>query len=83
MPHKTVMRDVEIKKYIDESREFAQRLREAAKSVAPDFTKRPFFELYDEVVGMLPKEACLKTTSEMPIQFFSAATLLNCIKQMK
>jgi len=83
MSHKTVMRDEEIRKYLDESREFAQRLREAAESVTPDFTKRPFLELYDEVVGMLPKEAGLKTTSEMPRQFFSAATLLNCIKQMK
>ena len=79
---KNVMRDVEIKQYLEECGEFAQRLREAAKTVAPDFTKRPFFELYDEVIGMLPKEACLKTTSEMPRQFFSAATLLNCIKKM-
>jgi len=83
VPSATVMRDMEIKQYLVECLEFMQRLREAAKSVAPDFTKRPFLELYDEVVGMLPKEAGLKTTSEMPRQFFSAHTLLKCIRQIK
>lgn len=82
-PPKNVMKGGEIKKYLDECSEFARRLREAAKSVAPDYKQRPFFELYDTVVGMLPREAGLKTTREMPKQFFSAATLLKCIKQMK
>ncbi|MBW1862273.1 MAG: MBL fold metallo-hydrolase [Deltaproteobacteria bacterium] len=83
IPRTTVMRDMEIKQYLEECREFMEMLLEAVKSIAPDFTKRPFIEVYDEVVGMLPKKAGLKTTSEMQGHFFSAKTLLNCITQME
>jgi len=80
----TIMRDNEIKQYLEECQEFANKLRQAAKRVAADLTMRPFYELYDEVIGMLPKESCLKRTSEMiRRQFFSAKTLLNYIKQIE
>ena len=78
----TVMRDMEIKKYLDECRDFMQMLKEAAKSVAPELSKKPFAELYDEVVSILPEEAGLNKIKEMPPQFFSPATLLNIIKQI-
>ena len=83
VPHTAIMRDMEIKQYLEECREFMQMLREAVKSVAPDLSRRPFVELYDEVVSKLPEEVGLKKTNEMPRQFFSAATLLNCIKQIE
>lgn len=82
--HSTVMRDLEIKKYLEECSEFMQMLREAVKSVAPELSAGPFAELYDEVISRLPKEAGLKKSSEMmPGNFFSPATLLNLIKQLE
>lgn len=82
-PPLTLLRGEEINKFVEECREFARRLREAAKSVAPSLSKKPFSELYDEVIGKLPVEWGLNPTSNMSRQFFSAATLLNCIRQIK
>ena len=79
----TLLRGEEIKKSLDECLEFTRRLREAVKSVAPSFLKKPFFELYDEVAGTFPKEWGLKPSGQIPDQFFSAATLLNCIRQIE
>lgn len=58
-------------------------LREAAKGVAPDVFKKPFLELYDEVILSFPKEVGFKRANEMMRQFFSAKTLLNCIKEIE
>lgn len=83
IPHKTFMRDMEIKQYLEECKEFAQMLKEGARKVAPDLSKRPFMELYNKVVQGLPKDVGFKPASETPRQFFSAKTLLNCITQME
>ena len=83
IPPSAVMRDGKIKQYLEECREFTQMLQEAAKSVAPHFSKKPFLELYDEAVLSLPKEVGYKPSSEMPGQLFSAKTLLNCIRQLE
>ncbi|MFC1862472.1 MBL fold metallo-hydrolase [Thermodesulfobacteriota bacterium] len=83
VPHSAIMRDGEIKQYLEECMEFTEKLREAVKSVAPDFTKKPFLELYDKVALSLPRDVGFKRASEMSGQFFSAKTLLNCITQME
>jgi glyoxylase-like metal-dependent hydrolase (beta-lactamase superfamily II) len=83
IPPSTLMRDGNIKQYLEECLVFVQMLQEAAKSVAPHFYRKPFLKLYDEAVLRLPKEVGYKASSEMPEQFFSAKTLLNCIKQLE
>ena len=83
LPPSAVMRDGKIKQYLEECLEFIQMLQEAAKSVAPLFSKKPFLKLYDEVVLSLPEEVGYKPSSEMPGQLFSAKTLLNCIRQLE
>ena len=83
MPPSALVRDREIKQYLEECLEFTQMLQEAAKSVAPHFSKKPFLKLYDEVVLSLPEEVGYKPSSEMPGQLFSAKTLLNCIRQLE
>jgi glyoxylase-like metal-dependent hydrolase (beta-lactamase superfamily II) len=82
-PRSHLWRGEEIKKFLEACWDFTLRLREAAKIVAPDFSKRSFHEVYDEVVSRFPSEWGLKTSSKLPIQWFSATTLLNCIKQME
>jgi glyoxylase-like metal-dependent hydrolase (beta-lactamase superfamily II) len=82
IPPSTVMRDGKIKQYLEECLEFTQMLQEAAKSVAPHFSEKPFLKLYDEVALSLPKNVGFKPSSEMSGQFFSAKTLLNCIRQL-
>jgi hypothetical protein len=57
-------------------------LREAVKAVKPDLSKKPFLELYDQVALSLPKGVGFKPSGEMSGHFFSAATLLKCIKQV-
>jgi glyoxylase-like metal-dependent hydrolase (beta-lactamase superfamily II) len=79
-PPSALMRNGEITQFIEECGEFTQMLREAVKTVTPNFSKKPILELYDEVALSLPKEVGFKPSSEMSGQFFSAATLLNCIK---
>lgn len=83
VPHSTIMRDAKIKQYLGECKEFAQMLKEGAKRVAPYLSKKPFWELYNEVVLSLPKEVGFEPVTEMPRQFFSAKTLLNCIRQIE
>jgi glyoxylase-like metal-dependent hydrolase (beta-lactamase superfamily II) len=82
VPNKTILKGEEIKTYLSECDQFAQSLREAAKRVAPDFQKKPFAEIYDAAIGLLPTSANLKKSAEMPERFFSAGTLLNCIQQL-
>ena len=82
-PRAHIRRGGEITQFLDACLEFAQRLREAAKSVAPGFSKRPFHDVLDEVVSRLPSEWGLKPNNQGPIQWFSATTLLNCIKQLE
>jgi len=79
-PPSVVMRNGEIKLFLEECSKFTHLLREAVKTVTPDFSKKPILELYDEVALSLPKAAGFKPSSEMSGQFFSATTLLNCIK---
>ncbi len=80
-PPSNLMRNGEIKQFLEECGEFAQRLREAANLVTPDFSKKRFLELYVEVALSFPKEVGFKPSGEMLRQFFSAATLLTCIKE--
>jgi glyoxylase-like metal-dependent hydrolase (beta-lactamase superfamily II) len=80
IPQTTILQRAEIDRYIDECSEFMKILKNAAESVAPDFTNKPFLELYDGVVGKLPEGIGFKKWGEMPKQFFSPATLMHCIK---
>lgn len=77
-----VLRDQEIKCFLEECNDFVEMLFEAAKSIAPDFSRRPFLELYDQVIDRLPDGVGFRKWNEMPKQFFSPATLLNCIRQL-
>jgi len=79
---KAILRGAEINQYLEECCEFMKILKNAAKSVAPDFSKKPFLELYDAVIDKLPPGVGFRKWNEMPRQFFSPATLLNCIKQL-
>ena len=78
----TILRGAEINQYLEECNEFMGILKNAAKRVAPDFLKRPFLELYDEVISELPDGIGFRKWNEMPKQFFSPATLLHCIRQL-
>jgi glyoxylase-like metal-dependent hydrolase (beta-lactamase superfamily II) len=77
-----LLRDGEIKTFIDECREFTRILRQAAAGIAPDLSSRPFLKLYDEVISKLPTEWGLKPSAQLRGLFFSAATLLNCVRQI-
>jgi len=81
IPQTTILQGAEINQYLDECSEFMEMLKSTAKSVAPEFSKRPFLELYDEVIEKLPGGIGFKKWGEMPKQFFSPATLLHCIRQ--
>lgn len=81
-PQKAILRGAEINQYLEECCKFMKILKSAAKSVAPDFSRRPFLELYDQVIDMLPDGVGFRKWNEMPRQFFSPATLLNCIRQL-
>ncbi len=81
-PPKAILQGEEINQYLEECCEFMNILNNAAKSVAPDFLKRPFLELYDEVIDKLPDGIGFRKWNEMPKQFFSPATLLHCIRQL-
>jgi len=81
IPQTTILQGVEINQYLGECSEFMEMLKSAAKSVALEFSKRPFLELYDEVIEKLPGGIGFKKWGEMPKQFFSPATLLHCIRQ--
>jgi len=81
-PQKAILQGAEINQYLNECCEFMKMLKSAAKSVAPDFFRRPFLELYDEVIEELPDRVGFRKWNEMPKQFFSPATLLNCIRQL-
>jgi glyoxylase-like metal-dependent hydrolase (beta-lactamase superfamily II) len=84
IPGSLVVRDGEIKQFLEESLEFTHALREAAESVAPGFPERSFWELYDEVVGKFPVDWGMKPTSELPKPpFHGGVTLLNVFKQIK
>lgn len=80
--NKTVMEGEEIGRYLNECRDFSRSLREAAGKVVADYRKRPFLELYDSVVEVLPEAAGLKKSSEMPKQYFSAGTLLKYMQRL-
>lgn len=83
IPYSFVLRDGEIKQYLEELLESTRALREAAASVAPSFPEKPFWELYDEVVSKFPSDWGMKPTSELPhLPFHGGTTLLNIIKQM-
>ncbi len=82
IPPNTILRGGEINQYLEECLEFMNILNNAAKNVAPDFSKRPFLELYDEVIDSLPDGIGFRKWNEMPKQFFSPATLLHCIRQL-
>jgi len=82
-PHATVLRGAEIQEFLKECLEFSRMVREAARSVAPYVSGKPFLDLYDEVISQLPGESGLKNINDMPRQFFSPATLLNYITQMQ
>jgi hydroxyacylglutathione hydrolase len=81
-PPSIVLRDENIKTFLSECREFTRTLRQTAASMAPDLSSRPFLKLYDEVISKLPAEWGLKPSAQLRGLFFSAATLLNCVKQM-
>jgi len=83
IPRTIVLRGEQITQYLEECLEFIRMLREAAKSAARDISKKPFSDLYDEVIVKLPADIGLNKTNEMPRQFFSAATVLNCIMQIE
>lgn len=80
IPQTTILRGAEINQYLNECSEFMKILNNASESVAPEFSERPFLELYDEVIGMLPEGIGFKKWGEMPKQFFSPATLMHYIK---
>jgi hydroxyacylglutathione hydrolase len=82
IPETTILHGDEVNQYLDECSEFMKILKNVVKSVALKFSKKPFLELYDEVIERLPGGIGLKKWGEMPQQFFSPATLLNCIKQI-
>lgn len=82
-PQTAILRGAEINQYLEECCEFMKILKSAASSVAADFSKRPFLELYDEVISQLPNRVGFKKWNDMPRQFFSPATLLHCIRQMQ
>jgi len=81
-PRTLILRDSEISQYLEECQDFMKILKDAVKSIAPDFMRRPFLELYDEIVNMLPEGVGFKKWKNMHRQFFSPATLLNCIRQL-
>jgi glyoxylase-like metal-dependent hydrolase (beta-lactamase superfamily II) len=81
-PPRAILPGAEINQYLDECSEFMRILKKAAEKVAPDFSERPFIELYDEVIDELPDGVGFRKWNEMPRQFFSPATLLHCIRQL-
>jgi len=81
-PPSQIRRDEDITEFVESSWELIQRLKEAIKSVAPSFGKKPFGELYDEVVSRFPKEWELKPYDQLDM-FFSFIGLINGIKQLK
>jgi len=81
-PPNAILRGAEINQYLEECSEFMKILKSAAKKVAPDFSRRPFLELYDKVIEELPDGVGFRKWNEMPKQFFGPATLLNCIRQL-
>jgi glyoxylase-like metal-dependent hydrolase (beta-lactamase superfamily II) len=76
-----VIKGSDIGTYLEESLEFMQMLRAAADDVAGDLGKRPFGELYDEVIDKLPASIGLRKWDPGAVPYFSPATLLHCIQE--
>lgn len=82
-PHATILQGAEIGQFLKECLEFSRMVREAARSVAPYVSRKPFLELYDDAIGKLPAELGLNKINDMPRQFFSPATLLHYVRQVQ
>ena len=80
-PASVILQDSGINKYLEECRKFMWMLRESAEGAAADLYAKPFLETYDEVIDVLPDGIGLNKWNHMHQQFFSPATLLNCIRQ--
>ena len=83
IPRLAVMQAAQVSQYIEECIEFTKNMREIVGCVINDFGKKPFLELYNDVIRKLPEEYDLEVVDEMPKQFFSSATLLNYIKTLQ
>jgi len=84
IPSTFILRDGEIRQYLEEILESIPIMREAAESIAPSYPEKPFWELYDDFVNQLPYEEWkLKPASELPgTPFHGGVTLLNLIKKI-
>ena len=80
-PSPIVQRD-EIKQYLRDSHEVAERLDEAVRQVAPHASGKPFMEIADEVVARLPKEMGFKPPNQTPMPLFGSLTIFAALSRM-
>jgi len=85
IPSTFILRDGEIRQYLEEILGSIPIIREAAESVAPGYPEKPFWELYDDFIDQLPYEEWkLRPAIALPrTPFHGGVTLLNLIKKIK
>ena len=83
IPNTFILRDGEIKQFLQEILGTIPVMREAAESIAPAYPEKPFWELYDDFINLLPSEWKLSPASAMPqVPFHGGVTFLNLIKKI-
>ena len=82
IPSAFILRNGEIRQYLEEILESIPIMREAAESIASSYPEKPFWELYDDFINLLPYEEWkLRPASVLPrTPFHGGVTLLNLIK---
>ena len=73
----------EVKKYLHDCYECANRVSEAIRAVGPPAPGKPIIEIYDQVVARLPQKMGFKPLSELNFVLFSAMTILFTFYPMR
>jgi len=80
-PPSPIVQSEEIKQYLQDSHEVAERIVEVVRQVAPDASGKPFMEVANEVIARLPKEMDFKPISQLPMPLFGGLTIFAALSQ--
>jgi glyoxylase-like metal-dependent hydrolase (beta-lactamase superfamily II) len=81
-PSSTMRRGEEVRQYLRDCQEVAKRIGEVVRDIAPHASGRPFTEVYDQIVGRLPREMGFKPASQMLPRFLNTTTIFSYLNQV-